>query len=113
MEPTNPEEVPVEEIEETTPETAEEEVPETQDYIEYLGEDPYGTAFLTAHTLPKNDGLWKRNKVTDAKSVTWERDPYGPGIGQKGNRMLVRVEDLSPAQVEVLEKTPGYKRVSE
>lgn len=87
--------------------------PDAVAYIEYLGEEPYGTAFLSSHTIPKGDGLWKRNKVEGAKSVTWERDPLGPGIGQKGNRMLVRVEDLDPAQVALLEKTPGYKRVSE
>jgi hypothetical protein len=86
-------------------------------FIEYLGDldDPksYGVTFLTSHTIPKADGLWKRNKVDDAKEVTWERDPQGPGIGQKGNRMLVPVEDLTPSMVAVLEKTRGYKRVSE
>lgn len=85
------------------------------DFIEYLGDpdSPHGVAFLTSHTIPKGDGLWKRNKVEDPKNVTWERDPLGPGIGQKGNRMLVRVEDLTPSMVSVLEKTPGYRRVSE
>lgn len=84
-----------------------------QGFIEYLGEAPHGTAFLTSHTLPKSDALWKRNGVENPKEVTWERDPNGPGIGQKGNRMLVRVADLEPAQVAVLEKTPGFKRVNE
>jgi hypothetical protein len=85
----------------------------TADYIEYLGEAPHGTAFLSSHTIPKGDALWKRNKVEDAKDAVWERDPQGPGIGQKGNRMLLSVEDLTPAMVSVLEKTPGFKRVSE
>lgn len=87
----------------------------TGGFIEYLGdpESTHGVAFLTNHTIPKGDGLWKRNKVEDAKTVTWERDPLGPSIGQKGNRMLVRVEDLTPSMVAVLEKTPGYRRVSE
>jgi len=84
-----------------------------QGFIEYLGEAPHGTAFLTAHTLPKTDALWKRHNVSNPKEVTWERDPTGPGIGQKGSRMLVPVADLDPAQVAVLEKTPGYKRVNE
>jgi hypothetical protein len=92
---------------------AEEAAAPTVDYIEYLGEEPHGTAFLSSHTIPKGDGRWKRNKVDDAKDVTWERDPQGPPVGFKGNRFRVRVEDLSPAQVAVLEKTPGYKRVSE
>jgi hypothetical protein len=83
------------------------------EYIEYLGEEPYGTAFLHTHTLPRGDGLWKRAKITANKDVTWERDPYGPGIGQKGNRMLVRVEDLPTGAAEALEALPQYKRVSE
>lgn len=89
------------------------ETKSADDFIEYLGEEPHGTAFLTSHTLPKGDPLWKRNNVDDAKAATWERDPMGPPVGQKGNRFLVRTSDLSPAQVAVLEKTPSYKRVSE
>lgn len=83
-----------------------------QEYIEYTGEEPYGTAFLTSHTLPRGDGVWKRAGVKMTKDVVWERDPYGPGIGQKGNRMLVPVSDLSPEAVAALEKIPGYKRVT-
>lgn len=82
-------------------------------YIEYVGEEPNGTSFLTAHTLPRTDALWKRHGVQNAKEVKWERDPMGPAIGQKGNRFLVPVADLDPAQLAVLEKTPGYKRVSD
>lgn len=95
-------------------EATEATVPKT-DYIEYMGDpdSPHGVAFLTSHTLPKGDALWKRNGVQDAKSVTWERDPMGPPVGQKGARMLLPVEDLTPSMVSVLEKTPGYKRVSE
>lgn len=93
--------------EESAPETTEVE------YIEYLGEEPHGTAFLSSHTLPRGDGLWKRNKLDVRKDVTWERDPYGPGIGQEGNRMLVRVDDLPAGTAEVLEKLPQYRRVSE
>jgi len=83
------------------------------DYIEYLGEAPYGTDFLGSHTIPKGDGLWKRNSVTVTKDVVWERDPMGPEVGQKGNRMLLPVADLPAEVVDVLAKTPGYKRVSE
>ena len=83
------------------------------DFIEYLGEEPHGTALLSSHSIPKGDPLWKRTGVEDAKAVTWERDPMGPAVGQKGNRFLVRTSDLSAAQVAVLEKTPGFKRVSE
>jgi hypothetical protein len=83
-----------------------------REYIQYMGEEPHGTAFLTTHTIPKGDGLWKRNGVTLTKDVVWERDPLGPSVGQKGNQMLVAVEDLDPNVVRVLEKTPGYKRIS-
>ena len=85
----------------------------TTDYIEYLGEAPHGVAFLTSHTLPRGDGLWKRNKLQVTKDVTWERDPLAAEIGQKGNRMLVRVDDLPEGTAAILEKTPGYRRVSE
>jgi len=46
------------------------------------------------------------------KDIVWERDPFGPGIGQKGNRMLVRVDDIPAEALQILEKTPGYKRVT-
>jgi hypothetical protein len=85
----------------------------TTEYIEYLGEQPYGTAFLSSHTIPKGDPLWKRNKVSLTKDLVWERDPLGPGIGQKGNRMLLPVEDIPVEALSFLEKTPGFKRVSE
>ncbi len=85
----------------------------TTDYIEYLGEEPHGTSFLTTHTLPKGDALWKRAGVDVKKDVVWERDPMGPAIGQKGSRMLLPVADLPDGVAPVLEKTAGYKRVSE
>lgn len=87
--------------------------PQTRDYIEYLGEPPYGTDFLTAHTLPKGDRLWKRLGVkAPTKDIVWERDPFGPGHGQKGNRFLVPVEDLTPEIAAGLEKVPGFKKVN-
>lgn len=100
-----------------TNETATDKAASTQDYIEYLGDpqDPnaHGVTFLTSHEIPKTDPLWKRNRVEDVKAVKWERDPMGPPIGQKGNRFLVPIEDVTPAMVAVLEKTPGYRRVTE
>jgi len=85
---------------------------ETQDYMEYLGEEPHGVAFLTSHTLPKGDGLWKQNKLTVTKDIVWEADPSGPAIGQKGRRMLVPLADLPDGVAKVLDKTPGFKRVT-
>lgn len=96
----------------TKPAPAEQDALPT-DFIEYLGSDQYGTAFLTWHTIPKGDPLWKRNRLQVSKDIVWARDPMGPEIGQKGNRMLVAVEDLPEGTAEILAKTPGYKRVSE
>lgn len=92
----------------------EEEAPPTRDYLEYLGDpnDNFGTTFLTTHVLPKGDGLWKRAGVTVNKDIVWERDPYGPPIGTKGNRMLVPLEDLPAGVAQVLDKLPNYRRVS-
>lgn len=89
----------------------------TREFIEYVG-DPnnaatVGTEFLTSHTIPKGDPLWKRAGVTVNKDITWERDPLGPAVGNKGNRFLVPVEDMPEGTAAVLEKTPGFKRVSE
>lgn len=90
----------------------EDEVPTEREYIEYLGEEPHGTDFLTSHTIPKGDPVWKRFGLKPTKDVTWERDPFGPGIGQKGNRMLLSVEDLPDGVAEVLEQGQNYRRVT-
>lgn len=84
-----------------------------QEYIEYLGEEPHGVSFLSSHTIPKGDPVWKRSSVKATRDLVWERDPYGPGIGQKGSRMLLSTEGLEPEMLQALEKVPGYKRVSE
>ncbi len=83
-----------------------------REYLEYMGEEPYGVDFLSSHTIPKGDPLWKRYGVKATKDVTWERDPLGPGHGQPGNRMLLAVEDIAPELVPVLERMPNVKRVT-
>lgn len=95
---------------------AEEAAPATREYIEYLGEQdsPHGTSFLTSHTLPKGDPVWDRLKVAKpSKDLVWRRDEFGPGIGNKGNRMLLDTEDLDPAIVKAVAKIPGFKVVNE
>ena len=92
--------------------TAEQDA-QTRDYLEYVGEEPYGVDFLASHTIPRGDALWKRYGVKANKDVVWERDPLGPGHGKAGNRMLLAVEDIQPELVPVLEKLPGVKRVNE
>jgi hypothetical protein len=86
--------------------------PAQSEFIEYAGEEPFGTSFLTSHTLPKGDALWKRNNVEVSKDLVWERDPMGPAIGQKGSHLRLSTEGLPADVVKVLENTPGYKRVS-
>jgi hypothetical protein len=89
------------------------EAPATE-FIEYTGDGgPQGTTFLASHTIPRGDALWKRNGVTATKDVVWERSPDGPGVGFGKGVFRVPVSDLEPEQVAVLEKTPGFKRVSE
>lgn len=83
------------------------------EFIEYAGDPTHGTSFLQTHTIPKGDPVWKRNGVEMTKDLVWERDPYGPGVGQKGAKMRLAVSDVPPEALAVLEKTPGYKRVSE
>jgi hypothetical protein len=92
------------------------EAPQTNEFIEYLGDpdNPYGTAFLASHTLPKNDTVWDRLRVDKpGKDLVWNRDEFGPAIGNKGNRLLLSTEGLDPALVQGLAKVPGYKVVNE
>lgn len=82
-------------------------------FMEYMGEEPYGTAFLSTHTIPKGDALWKRAGVdSPKKDLVWERDLYGPAIGSKGNRFLLPLADLTEDQAKALERA-GFKRVAE
>ena len=88
---------------ETKVKAAEQPAAETHEYIEYLGdpENKHGTAFLGSHTITKGDPVW-------------ERDPLGPAMGFKGNRMLLSTDGMDPALVTALtEKVPGYKLVNE
>lgn len=92
--------------------SVETEQDKTRDYIEYKGDETFGTAFLTTHTIPKGDGLWKREGVTAPKDLVWERDPFGPALGFPGNKMRLAVEDIPADLLPILERIPGYKRVN-
>jgi len=84
------------------------------EWLEYEGEEPHGTAFLQSHTIPKGDAIWKRLGVKPTKDLVWERDPLGPAVGQKGNRMLLSTEGLDPELVAVIDDHfPNIKRVNE
>lgn len=102
---------------ETKVKAAEQPAAETHEYIEYLGdpENKHGTAFLGSHTITKGDPVWERLRVDKpSKDLVWERDPLGPAMGFKGNRMLLSTDGMDPALVTALtEKVPGYKLVNE
>lgn len=92
-----------------------EQTPSTSaEYIEYLGDpaNPHGTDFVTSHTILKGDPTWKRLGVEVKKDLTWERDPLGPAVGFKGNRMLLPVSDLPAGVAEAIVKMPEFKRVT-
>jgi hypothetical protein len=99
------------------PTVAEQPATETHEYIEYLGEtdSKHGVAFLQSHTIPKGDPVWERLRVDKpSKDLVWERDPLGPAMGFKGNRMLLSTDGMDRALVTALtEKVPGYKLVNE
>lgn len=93
---------------------AEESAPETHEYIEYAGDEVHGTAFLTSHTIPKGDSVWKRLHVNAPdEDLVWMRDEFGPPIGSPGSRMLLSTDGLSPSLVTALGKVPGYTVVNE
>lgn len=99
---------------ESTAEATEVPADKTNEYLEYLGEEPHGTAFLTSHTLPKNDPVWGRLRVDKpSKDLVWNRDEFGPPIGNRGNRMLLSTEGMSPELVTAVAKIPGFKVVNE
>jgi len=86
----------------------------TNQYIEYLGDEVHGTAFLSSHTISKSDSVWNRIQVDKpTKDLVWMRDEFGPAIGNKGSRMLLSTEGLSPDLVAGMGKLPGYKVVNE
>lgn len=95
-------------------EANEQEQPQAREFLEYTGEEPHGTSFLTSHTIPKGDPVWKRLGVKPTKDLVWERDPLGPGIGQKGNRMLLSTEGMDPELVAVIDdRFPNINRVTD
>lgn len=89
-----------------------EEQEEYSDFVEYLGEAPYGVDFLASHTLPRGDILWRRNKIDMDRDLVWERDVTIPN-GQPGNRMLLPTEGIPDAALDKLLEQPQYRRVSE
>lgn len=66
--------------------------------VVYVGAKPYGTEFLTSHTLEIKD-LKILGDEEAKKSVEFN----------KGNDFSVPVSDLSPAVVEALSKMPEFK----
>jgi hypothetical protein len=88
------------------PQTAEAE-PEKTEYIEFVGQEPYGTEFISEHTVTRRQ-LRDAWDVAIPKDLKWTKTQGGPNAG----RMLVPVSDMTPEAAEGFEKDPMFKRVS-
>lgn len=83
------------------------------EFIEYLGEAPHGSTFLTSHAILQGDPLWKREKLDVGQDLVWERDPLGPAVGFPGNQLLLATDDLPAGVADVLLKLPQYRLVTD
>ena len=78
--------------------------PQGTEYIEFVGQQPYGTEFTTSHTVSRKDLKDAYDIDLGTKEVVWTK-------GRNG-RFLVKASDMSPEAVEVLENDPMFKRVT-
>lgn len=72
----------------------------TERTVRYVGVKPYGTEFLTSHTLTGAD-LKRLGDAEATKPTVWGRD----------NNWSVPAADLHPSVVEALAKDPAFKVV--
>lgn len=73
------------------------------EYLEYVGEKPYGTEFIHQHTVTRKQLKDYRDVTTD-KDLSWTKG--------KNGRMLVPISDMSPEAAEALEADPVFRRVT-
>lgn len=92
--------------EELTPEADEESAPAKEEFIEYVGEPPYGAQFISRHTVTRRQikDAWG---ITIPKDLEWTKTEGGPNKG----RMLVPVSDMTPEAAEGFASDPAFKRV--
>ncbi len=79
-----------------------------KEYIEFVGQPPYGTEFYNGeygtHTVFANDFKKYHDLDLGKKEVVWRKGPNG--------RMLVPVADITPEAAEYLASDPMFKRVT-
>jgi hypothetical protein len=81
------------------------------EFLEYTDQGPYGNAFISSHTIPKNDPVWERSGVeAPSKDLVFLRDETPHGF--KGAKLRLTTKDLSADQLKVLESLNGFKRVA-
>lgn len=111
-EPQTPEEAEVLADEQAAPEELAEQAPAPEEgkteYIEFVGQPPYGTEFhrgeYGTHTVNAKDFKTYHNLDLGKKEVVWRKGANG--------RMLVPVADITPDAAEYLASDPMFKRVT-
>lgn len=77
------------------------------EYIEFVGEQPYGTEFYGrtgTHSITAKHLKEHHDVDLGKKEVVWQRGSNG--------RFLVPVSDITPEAAEVLAQDPMFKRVT-
>lgn len=83
---------------------AAEQEPASQEYIEFVGQAPYGTEFTSQHSVGRKHMKEYHDVDLGAKEVVWTKGANG--------RFLVPVGDMSPEAAAVLENDPIFRRVT-
>jgi hypothetical protein len=80
---------------------------DTQEFIEFVGQEPYGTEFYGlkgTHSIDKKHMKDQHDVDLGAKEIVWKRGSNG--------RFLVPVSDMSLEAAEALVADPLFKRVT-
>lgn len=85
-------------------EAAEQAEAAPEEYIEFVGQEPYGTEFTGQHSVDRKHMKEYHNVDLGAKEIVWTKGGNG--------RFLVPVGDMSPEAAAVLEADPLFRRVT-
>lgn len=88
---------------ESLPEAEAPEGTETE-YIEFVGQPPYGTEFTASHSVTRQHMKDYHDVALGPKEVVWQKG--------KNGRYLVKASEMTPEAAEVLEADPMFKRVT-
>jgi hypothetical protein len=88
-------------------EVAEDAPKEGVEYIEFVGQQPYGVEFTAEHVVTRKQ-LREAWDVTIPKDLKWTKAEGGPNRG----RMLVPVSDMTPEAAAGFENDPLFKLVT-